>query len=134
MACFYADRVDPVKRIDKTEMLWRDMKLPEILLWNCLCRGQVMGLKFWSNPCVKGYYPDAYCHEQRLVIEVDGEIHNGYNALGMDVSQHDKDKVINLNKLDINVLRFTNEEVMSDVESVIDKITKFVREHPCPWD
>lgn len=63
----------------RARKLRQDMSLPEILLWQILRRKQA-GLKFRrQHPCGP-YVADFYCHEARLVIEIDGEAHNRGNA------------------------------------------------------
>jgi very-short-patch-repair endonuclease len=59
--------------------LRQSMSLPEVLLWQALRRRNV-GPKFRrQHPCGP-YVADFYCHEARLVIEIDGEAHNRGNA------------------------------------------------------
>ncbi|WP_294275377.1 endonuclease domain-containing protein [uncultured Sphingomonas sp.] len=63
---------------DSARELRQDMSAPEITLWQVL-RRRPGGLKF-RRPHPSGpYIADFYCHEARLVIEVDSEAHNrGY--------------------------------------------------------
>ena len=53
------------------------MSLPEVLLWEQLRRRQLLGLKFRGQHVVGPYFADFYCHELRLVVEVDGVSHVG---------------------------------------------------------
>ncbi len=51
------------------------MSLPEVLLWERLRRGQVRDLRFRRQHVLGSYVADFYCHELRLVVEVDGSQH-----------------------------------------------------------
>lgn len=64
------------------------------------------------------YIADFYCHQLKLVIEIDGEIHKSQIELDLIRTE-------NLNSLGFNVLSFTNEEVLNDFESVEMKIGNF---------
>ena len=64
---------------------------------------------------------DFYCPELRLCIELDGSVHDGSEA-----QQKDADRTAFLNEYRISVLRFRNEEVESDVLSVLDRIKEFI--------
>lgn len=50
------------------------MTLPEVLLWNQLKSGQI-GFDFNRQFCLGPYIADFYCRKIRLVVEVDGQIH-----------------------------------------------------------
>jgi len=92
----------------------------EDILWQALRRKQLNGLKFRRQHPLKNYIADFYCHEYKLVIEVDGEIH--------DLEEHkqaDVDRTLELGKLGITVIRFTNKEITKDLPVVLDKIIKF---------
>ena len=54
------------------------MSLPEVLLWRVL-RRRPGGLKFRRQQPAGPFVADFYCHEARLIVELDGEAHNrGY--------------------------------------------------------
>jgi very-short-patch-repair endonuclease len=63
------------------------------------------------------FVADFYCHERKLIIELDGKYH-----------QHklkaDKERTIILNYLGLKVIRFRNEEVVIDLKGVINKIKR----------
>ena len=60
---------------------------------------------------------DFYCHEYKLVIEVDGEVHNNE-----DSNEYDSNRTAELNRFGIKVIRFTNDEVLYDINTVITRI------------
>ncbi len=66
------------------------------------------------------YIPDFYCHKAKLVIEADGPIH----LLQKD---YDKNRDEVLNALGLRIVRFTNDEILNDIEQVINSIQKYLQ-------
>lgn len=63
------------------------------------------------------YIVDFYCHSKKLIIEVDGKYHED------DIQQQkDSFRDSEMERFDIQVLRFTNEEVLTQTESVLEQI------------
>jgi cyclase len=58
---------------------------------------------------------DFYCHEAKLVIEVDGNVHTKQ-------SDYDSIRTLLLNQKEIKLVRFTNAEIMNDVDGVLSRI------------
>jgi very-short-patch-repair endonuclease len=83
-------------------------------LWQHLRSRQIQGAKFRRQHTIDKFIADFYCVEAHLLIEVDGPIH-GY-------TQEDAIRQEYLESLGIKVLRFTNDEVFSAIESVIQRI------------
>ncbi len=88
----------------------------EDLLWEKL-RNRKLGPKFRRQHSVGRYILDFYCKEKRLLIEIDGGIHEKKENKEYDTV---RDKYFI--ELDFKILRFTNDEVEQDMEKVIDKI------------
>ncbi len=88
----------------------------EALLWSRL-RGKQTGYKFRRQHPFSKYVVDFYCHALKYVIEVDGDIHE--DAVHQLEDDH-KDK--DLEAKCILVQRFTNEEVLNDIETVMLQI------------
>ncbi|MCF8232563.1 MAG: endonuclease domain-containing protein [Bacteroidales bacterium] len=57
------------------------------------------------------YIADFYYHEMRLVIELDGGIHNR-----TEIKECDENRQAEMERFDLHVLRFKDEEVLEDVE------------------
>ncbi len=66
------------------------------------------------------YIPDFYCHGAKLVIEADGPIH----LLKKDYDKN-RDEVLGL--LGLNVIRFENEQILADLNSVLTEIKKYLK-------
>jgi len=91
----------------------------EDILWQCLRRKQLNGFKFRRQHPLDKYIADFYCYEARLVIEVDGEIHNE-----AENKEYDNGRSFELEELGITVLRFTNEEINENLEMVLGVIKR----------
>ena len=92
-------------------------------LWKHLRNRQLKNLKFRRQHPIKYYIADFYCHEVRLVIELDGGIHKK-----KAIKDRDENRQAEIERFDLHVLRFKNEEVMENVEGVLEKIKKFIEE------
>jgi very-short-patch-repair endonuclease len=90
-------------------------------LWPHLRNRQLKGKKFRRQHALDKYVLDFYCHECKLSVELDGEIHNEKMN-----RQYDEARTSTLNDFGIMVIRFRNEEVMNDVEKVLKKIAEYL--------
>ncbi len=97
----------------------------EDILWQRLRRKQLLGLKFRRQQVFGASVVDFYCHEKRLVIEIDGGIHLGADAIGRDKVRQE---IIEL--YGVQFLRFTDAEVESDIEAVIKVIKEAINNLP----
>jgi very-short-patch-repair endonuclease len=91
----------------------------EELLWAELRNRKLNGLKFRRQHPIDKYIADFYCHERKLVIELDGAVHDA-----KENADYDKARTFELKDLGINVLRFRNDEVINRLECVLQKIAK----------
>jgi very-short-patch-repair endonuclease len=108
-------RVTKVK-LQRARELRRDMTSAERLLWQEL-RANKLGVHFRRQQVIAGLIVDFYCHKASLVVEVDGDIH--------DLQQQDdarREKA--LREMGLRIIRFRNEEVMTDLLVVLRKIRK----------
>jgi len=101
----------------KAKELRENLTKAENELWNKLRANQLLGLRFKSQHPIQNYIADFYCHKLKLVIEVDGGYHEP-----KDQGEYDLGRTYDLNDLGIQVIRFSNEEVLSSIENVIKKI------------
>lgn len=85
-------------------------------------RNNNLGVKFKRQNSIGGYIVDFYCQKHKLVVEVDGEIHNTKEAKEYDTV---RDKYFT--DLDYTVLRFSNHEVENDSEKVLNNIRNKIR-------
>ncbi|MCX6305355.1 MAG: endonuclease domain-containing protein [Bacteroidetes bacterium] len=90
----------------KAHDLRHSMTDAEKLLWDKVRNRKLQGLKFRRQHTIHYYVADFYCHEKRLIVEVDGGIH-----LETAVKEHDVNRTAELYRLGIMVIRFTNEQI-----------------------
>ncbi len=96
----------------------------EIKLWNYLKRKQLKGYDFHRQKPVGNYIIDFFCNKLMLAIETDGYTHSFEETF-----ERDKLKAERLNEFGITVLRFTDEDVMNNIEGVLISIEDFIREN-----
>jgi very-short-patch-repair endonuclease len=94
----------------------KNMTPAESFLWQNL-RANVLGHKFLRQHIIGDYIVDVVCRDDGLIIEVDGAYHAEREQM-MD----DEIRTHNLESMGFRVIRFTNEEVLYDIESVIAEI------------
>jgi len=104
---------------NKAHSLRKSMTDAEKMLWNELKNRKFMGLKFRRQHPIHRYIGDFYCHEKRLIIEVDGEIHDQE-----ETNEHDLNRTAELDRLGISVIRFRNEQVFNQLNQVLHEIAK----------
>ena len=88
-------------------------------LWAKLCRNQLLGLNFRRQHPINRFIVDFFCVKIKLVIEVDGNIHELPENKVYDIGRSQI-----LNDFGIKVIRFTNEEIIANIEKVIKNIEK----------
>ena len=98
--------------------LRRNMTDAEIVLWMHLKKG-ISGFKIRRQHPIGLYIADFYCHKVKLIIEIDGSIHNN-----KETKKTDEERQKDLEKWGYLVLRFSNQQVMKKPEIVISIFTK----------
>lgn len=89
----------------------------ETILWNYL-RNRKLGEKFRRQHAIGSYIPDFVCLEKRLIVEVDGGYHNTPEQIELD-----ENRTLEIEqKYLFKVIRFTNEEVLKDINAVLERI------------
>lgn len=91
-------------------------------LWQALRNKKLNGLKFRRQHPIDKWISDFYCHEKKLVIELDGSVHND-----KEIIEYDENRTKNLKELGINIMRFRNDEVMTNIEVVLKSIAEFCK-------
>ena len=94
----------------------KEMTKSEDILWNAL-RKNLQGYKVRRQHVIMDYIADFVCLSEKLVIEVDGGYHEEPEQLHDDQIRTDY-----LQKRGYRVIRLKNEEVISDIKYVINKI------------
>ena len=94
----------------------------EKMLWSKLNKNQIIGLQFRRQHPINIFIADFYCPKIKLVIEVDGSIHEIF-----EYEEHDIGRSEMLNDFGITVIRFTNEQILNDLDGTIKQIESEVR-------
>jgi very-short-patch-repair endonuclease len=97
----------------------------EACLWDRLRNSQILGHRFRRQHPIANYIVDFYCHKLKLVIEVDGSIHNKPENMVYD---SDRDKV--MKELGLTIMRFSNEDVLESIDDVICQIKAIAEANP----
>jgi very-short-patch-repair endonuclease len=90
-------------------------------LWQRIRKEQIGGIKFRRQHHIDRFIVDFYAPQVRLVIEVDGSVHEY-------TQEEDAVRQQFLETLGLRVIRFTNEEVFGQLEAVLEKIGAVVGE------
>jgi very-short-patch-repair endonuclease len=106
---------------EKASALRKNMTPAEKILWNELRNRKIFKVKFRRQHPIDIFIVDFYCHEYKLAIELDGEIH-----LQKKVMEHDDGRSHDLEKLGIIILRFTNNQIYNNISNVKNDILKAI--------
>ncbi len=101
--------------LENARQLRREQSPIEAILWKRIRSQQLNGLKFRRQYPVGNYIIDFYCPALKLAIELDGDSHN-------EQINYDETRTLWLNQQGIEVLRFTNQEVVQNLDGVLEMI------------
>ena len=108
---------------EKARKLRRNMTLAEKKIWyELLAKDKLNGLRFLRQKPIDEYIADFYCHKLKLVIEIDGESH-----LAEGAREYDEHRTKVLNAYGIEVIRYTNEEILNHIGEVESDLKDKVR-------
>jgi very-short-patch-repair endonuclease len=99
------------------------MTRAERVLWSELRRKNLEGVRFRRQFPLGDYIADFVCLSARLIIELDGEPHL---QLGRQI--YDRRRTEWLNRQGFRVMRFQNDEVVGDLDALLAKIAKEIRD------
>jgi len=95
------------------------MSLPEILLWQRL-RGSPEGIAFRKQHPIDPYVADFYCAASKLVIEIDGKVHDRGNR-----PERDENKAAFLTERGYDLLRIAAQDVLEDPDRAAQSIVTY---------
>lgn len=110
--------------VRKARSLRNSMTRAEIMFWTRIRSKQVWGLKFRRQQPICEYIVDFYCDSIKLIIEIDGEIHNN-----PAINQYDKIRETALRDHGYQILRFVNNEVEFNLDTVLNKLNSFLEKN-----
>ena len=106
---------------EKAKELRDKMTPSELILWGYL-KDSPHGHKFRRQHPISNYVADFYCHSLKLIIEVDGTVHEN-----KECQQSDAERQQDLESKGIRFLRFTNTEVEKHLENAILIIENYIK-------
>jgi 5-methyltetrahydrofolate--homocysteine methyltransferase len=101
----------------------------EEVLWNLVKTKQLEGYKFRRQHIIGNYIADLVCLDKRLVVEIDGLIHQL-----PENKESDELRTKTLNLLGFKVLRITNEQVINETEKTLELIASTLNNQPSVKD
>jgi leucyl-tRNA synthetase len=106
----------------RSKELRKSQTKSEEILWGKL-RNRNLGFKFRRQHAISDYIVDFVCIEKRLVVEVDGGVHDSIEAKEYDLC---RDNLLAF--IGFKTIRFTNEQVENDLESCLIEIESILKE------
>ncbi|MDH3245857.1 MAG: endonuclease domain-containing protein [Saprospiraceae bacterium] len=113
MQCQHWSRADVIA---KARQLRRNMTRTEHLLWERLRKKQ-LGIRFRRQHPIGPFVVDFYAHQSKLVIEIDGDYHRKKQQKELDKLRESQ-----LIAAGLKVLRYTDDQVISNLEGVVEEI------------
>ncbi|HMQ00994.1 MAG TPA: endonuclease domain-containing protein [Cyclobacteriaceae bacterium] len=107
----------------KAVMLRSNETEAEKKLWSLLRNNQLDGFRFRRQHPISTFVADFYCHKLRLVVEVDEKYHLGDQQQEKDIYRNDY-----MLQLGITVIRFSDAEVLTNIDSVINVIKDYIQQ------
>ncbi len=107
---------------DIRKKLRNNMTEPERKLWYYLRKKQLNGVKFRRQCSIGKYIVDFYSFEKKLVIEIDGDSH----FETPEAIKYNKKRTDFLKEQEMKIVRFTNQEIMTNVQGCLEVILKFI--------
>ncbi|MFA5130355.1 MAG: endonuclease domain-containing protein [Patescibacteria group bacterium] len=108
---------------DRARDMRKNMTHAECLFWSSVKNKQFHGLKFLRQKPLLGYIVDFYCAELKLVIEIDGSVHN-------TSKEYDMNRTNDLQLFGIRIIRYTNNQIEFDIKSVLNHLTDAIKNKP----
>jgi len=117
--------VHPGSKIHRVARVLRRNRTPfEEALWNRLRERQLGGFRFRRQFPIGEFIADFCCYERRLVVELDGSQHGDDRAHVVA----DSKRMALLQERGYRVIRFWNEEVLTNLDGVVEKILMELRQ------
>ena len=102
---------------DYRKQLRKKLTPAEAFLWTHLKSRQLENKRFTKQHSIGHYIVDFYCASEKLVIELDGEVHNNPKA-----EEYDNKRTLYLESKGFKVIRFENKMVFDYLPSVLQEI------------
>jgi very-short-patch-repair endonuclease len=116
---------DRATMLDRAARMRREPTETERRLWRALSRSQLGGYKFRRQAIIGGRIVDFLCPAKGLVVEIDGDTHD---------PERDRQRDAWFGReIGFAVARFTNRNVMANLEGVLTALVKILEDLPDRW-
>ena len=116
---------NPRNTLEQRRRLRREMTKAELAFWEGVRAGKIEDVKFRRQYGVGPYIIDFFIPSQNIAIEVDGSIHNLPR-----VQENDRNKDAFLKNNGIKVIRFSNEQVLNELDTIIEELKTILEKSP----
>jgi very-short-patch-repair endonuclease len=107
---------------EHARQLRNNSTLPETIIWNRLLKKkQLRGYSFLRQRPIGNYIVDFFSKDLKLIIEIDGEIHEFQKT-------KDRNREKALKELGYTIIRFKNEQILNEFINVIRTLEEFVND------
>jgi very-short-patch-repair endonuclease len=110
-------------KLEQARRLRRSMTPAEQVLWERLRGNRLLGLKFRRQQVIDGFIVDFFCNAARLVVEIDGTVHERPAQKELDALRRTV-----FEKRGLAEIRFANNDVLGETDWVVESITVCARE------
>ena len=108
--------------VSRARELRKETTKAEKLFWDEILKSKkFVNFKFTRQKPLDHFIVDFYCAKLSLVIEIDGEIHDFQK-----IRDRERDNILK-QKFGLQIIRYTNKEVLTNTEKVIDDLTKKIQ-------
>jgi very-short-patch-repair endonuclease len=114
----YPDRYEVLRAFARENR--KQMTLAESVLWDALRRGSLSDHKFLRQHVIGDFIVDFLCRDDGLILEVDGGYHSEPQQIVSDVERDEW-----LEQQGYTVMRFSNDEVLNNIDNVLMTIERF---------
>lgn len=104
---------------ENSRNLRSNMTKTEVILWNRIRKRQLNNLQFYRQKPLGSYIVDFYCPVKKMVIEIDGGQHYEKGKI-VEADKEREDFLKNI--LGLKIIRFTNIDIITNLNSAVDKI------------
>ena len=109
----------PPRMTRHARTLRREGTFPERLLWQKLRDHQMDGVRFRRQHVIGPYVTDFFCAESNLVVELDGHSHDTTAVADLERERY-------LQRQGLLVIRFSNDDVIREIDRVLEAIASAV--------
>lgn len=105
--------------VSRARELRKETTEAEKIFWNKILKNKKFAdFKFTRQKPLDNFIVDFYCASLGLIIEIDGEIHNSQKS-----RDKERDNILK-QKFGLRIIRYTNKEILEDIEKVIEELVK----------